>query len=65
MELIVDENKMRALLKDTLIEMMKDRRDIFHKIVIESIEDIGLANAIKAGRKNKFVNESRIANIAK
>ena len=56
---------MRALLKDTLIEMMKDRRDIFHKNVIESIEDIGLANAIRAGRKNKFVNESRIANIAK
>ena len=65
MELIVDENKMRALLKDTLIEMMKDRRDIFHKIVIEAIEDVGLANAIKAGRENKFVNESRIANILK
>ena len=65
MELIVDESKMKALLKDTLIEMMQDKKEIFYKIVAESIEEIGLANAIKAGRKNKFVSEKKIVDILK
>ncbi|MDZ7767104.1 MAG: hypothetical protein U5K00_22280 [Melioribacteraceae bacterium] len=42
---------MKELLKESLTEMMKDKRSIFHKIVTESIEDIGMANAIKEGRK--------------
>jgi len=63
MELIVDEDKMKELLKESLTEMMKDKRSIFHKIVTESIEDIGMANAIKEGRKNKFVEESTIFEI--
>ncbi len=65
MELIIDESKMKALLKDTLIEMMQNKKGIFYKIVAESIEEIGLANAIKAGRKNKFVNEAKIVEILK
>jgi len=65
MELIVDENKMRELLKDTLVEIMKNKRQFFRELVMEAIEDIGLANAIKAGRKNKFVDESRIIEILK
>ena len=63
MQLIVDEDKMKELLKKSLTEMMKDKRSIFHKIVTESIEDIGMANAIKEGRKNKFVEESTIFEI--
>lgn len=63
MELIVDEDKMKELLKESLTEMMKDKRSIFHKIVTESIEDIGMANAIREGRKNKFVEESTILEI--
>ncbi|BBO17411.1 conserved hypothetical protein [Candidatus Brocadia pituitae] len=63
MELTINENKMKELLKDALIEMMKDKREFFYEIVKEAIEDVGLANAIKEGRKNIFVDEQRIMDI--
>lgn len=63
MELTINENKMKELLKDALIEMMKDKREFFYEIVKEAIEDVGLANAIKEGRKNIFVDKQRIMDI--
>ena len=65
MELIVDEKKMKEIFKETLIELMKDKRELLHEIIVEAIEDIGMANAIKAGRKNKFVDEKKIVDILK
>ena len=65
MELIVDENKMKEIFKETFIELMKDKRELLHEIIVEAIEDIGMANAIKAGRKNKFIDEKKIVNILK
>ena len=65
MELIVDENKMKEIFKETFIELMKDKRELLHEIIVEAIEDIGMANAIKAGRKNKFIDEKKIVDILK
>jgi hypothetical protein len=63
MELTVNEEKMKELLKDVMIEMIREKRELFHELIVEAIEEVGLANAIKEGRKNKFVSEERIMNI--
>ncbi len=56
----LDEKQFKILLKQTLIELFDERRDIFSAIVAEALEDIGLANAIREGRKNDFVNKEEI-----
>ncbi|NOH03174.1 MAG: hypothetical protein HND47_15040 [Chloroflexi bacterium] len=56
----LDEKQFKVLLKETLIELFEERRDIFSAIVAEALEDIGLANAIREGRKNEFVSEEEI-----
>jgi hypothetical protein len=56
----LDEKQFKILLKQTLIELFDERRDIFSAIVAEALEDIGLANAIREGRKNDFVGEEEI-----
>jgi len=63
MELTVSENKMKELLKEALTEMMKNDRELFYEIVKGAIEDVSLANAIKEGRKNKFVAEKQVIDI--
>jgi len=45
------------LLRQVLIELLQKRRSEFHELVIEAIEEVALANAIRAGRKNEFVGE--------
>lgn len=56
----LDEEQFKNLLKETLIEIFEERQDLFSAIVAEAIEEIGLASAIRAGRKNDFVDKERI-----
>ena len=63
MELTVSDEKIKEFLRETLIEMMRENKEEFRDLVMEAIEDIGPANAIKEGRKNKFVSEDRIRRV--
>lgn len=56
----LDEKQFKKLLKQTLIELFDERRDIFSEIVAEALEDIGLANAIREGRKNDFMSREEV-----
>jgi hypothetical protein len=56
----LDEKQFKNLLKETLVELFEERQDLFSAIVAEAMEDIGLANAIRAGRKNEFVDKESI-----
>ena len=60
MELSISDEKTKELLTEVMIELIKTRRDIFHEIIIEALEEVGLANAIIEGRKNDFVSEEKI-----
>ena len=53
-------NETKALLKEVLLELLQERRSEFYQILSEAIEEIGLANAIREGRKDEFVLELRL-----
>jgi len=63
MELTISDEKTKELLTEVLGKMMKEKREVFQEIVLEAIEEIGLANAISEGRKNEFVGEAEITSI--
>ncbi len=63
MTLIMSDEKMKELLKEIMIELMKEKRDLFYEIILEAIEESGLAQAINEGRKDDFVSEARIMEI--
>ena len=60
MQLTISDEKTKELLAEVLIEMLKNKREVFQEIVLEAIEEVGLANAIVEGRKNDFVSEEKI-----
>jgi hypothetical protein len=60
MESTINEQKTKELLTEILIEMMQTKRELFYEIVLEALEEIGLANAITEGRSNEFVPEEEI-----
>ena len=60
MELTIDEANTKKLLKEIMIELLNDRQDIFYELIMEVIEEIGLAAAIREGRQNEFVSEEEI-----
>lgn len=63
MELTISDEKTKELLTEVLIEMIQQKREVFYEIVLEALEDVGLANAISEGRRNEFVGEDEIMNI--
>lgn len=60
MELSISDEKLKEIIKEAIIEIIKEKRKVFYEIILEAIEEVGLANAIREGRKNKFVGEDRI-----
>jgi hypothetical protein len=63
MEATVDEMQTKALLKQVVLELLQDRRSEFYDLVLEALEEIGLANAICEGRRDEFVSEDYITTI--
>jgi hypothetical protein len=60
MELTISDEKTKELLTEVLVEMIKEKRELFQEIVLEAIKEVGLANAIIEGRQDKFVSEAEI-----
>ena len=60
MELTIDEVHAKKLLKEVIIELVRERQDLFYELIVEVIEDIGLADAIREGRQDEFVSEDEI-----
>jgi hypothetical protein len=56
----IAEDTLRAIIKETFIEVLKERKDLLGDAVIEAIEDIGLAKAITEGLQTTSVSESEI-----
>lgn len=65
MELSINDKKMKEIIKEVMLEIIKKKKKDFGKIIMEAVEEIGLANAIIEGRKNKFVSEKKILEILK
>lgn len=63
MELSISDERMKGLMKDAIVEILKEKKEMLYEAMMEAIEDIGLANAISEGRKGKFVREDKILKI--
>jgi hypothetical protein len=63
MELIISDEKTKELLAEVIIQMIKEKRELFYELIVEAIEEVALANAIAEGRKNEFVGEDRVLEI--
>ena len=60
MEATFNEVQTKALLKQVVLELLQERRSEFYELVLEAMEEIGLANAIQEGRQDEFVSEEHI-----
>ena len=58
--LSIEENRVRELLKELLLELIETRRDVFQDILLEAIEDAGLLEAINAGEGSESVDRDEI-----
>ena len=60
MELTIDEIQTKELLRQVVLELLQEKRSELYELILEAMEEIGLANAIREGRQDDFVSEEEI-----
>jgi signal transduction histidine kinase len=63
MQTVIDDSKLKKLLKEALVEALEEKRDVFHDLITEALEDIALVRAIQEGENTETVNKQEIFNI--
>jgi len=60
MQLTLDDAKTKELLTEVLVELMQQKRSVFYELILDALEEVGLANAILEGEDSEFVQEDDI-----
>jgi hypothetical protein len=55
-----DETRLKALLKEALVEVLEQRYNWFSALVAEAFQDIALMQAIKEGQATEVVSRDEI-----
>ena len=58
--IVVEERRLKGLLKDALAEVLEEHRDLLHNAVRDGLEDIALIRAIQLGEKTSLVHRNKI-----
>lgn len=60
-----DDKHTKDLIKQALLELFQERRDLFADLFNELIEDIGLANAMHEAEDSEVVSEKEVMKVLK
>lgn len=60
MTLTIDEQNMKRLLKEALLDLIEERQEFFYELFTEVIEDVGLLQAIKEGEDTEKVSRDEV-----
>lgn len=60
--LSLEDKRMKELMKQALLELFQERRDLFHDLFEELLEEAGLANAMREGETSGIVSEQEVMN---
>ncbi len=63
MEASLDDARLKALLKETLVELLEERREEFSELLLEALEDLALSRAIREGEGTGLVDKQEILKI--
>ncbi|WP_129628278.1 hypothetical protein [Candidatus Oscillochloris fontis] len=55
-----DETRLKALLKEALVEVLEQRREWFSMLLAEALEDSAFVQAIKEGEATEIVGRDEI-----
>lgn len=63
MQTEINENILKQVFKDALLEMLEEKRSVFQDIIVEALEDIALSHAIDEGKGSGTASRNEIFSI--
>jgi DNA-binding protein YbaB len=59
----IDYGGIKKIVKESIVETLKENKELIHDLFVEAMEDVAMIEAIKEGRKSKLVSEDEISKI--
>ncbi len=63
MQTVIDEDKLKQVIKEAMFEILEERKHIFQEMIAEAVEDIALTHAIREGENTETVSKAEIFDI--
>ncbi|CAN5224531.1 hypothetical protein BH20ACI2_BH20ACI2_07850 [soil metagenome] len=63
MQALIDDSKLKEILKLAIVEVLEERKDLVREVVSEAIEDAALSKAIDEGENQPRVSREEIIQI--
>ena len=57
---LVDEERLKELLKAAIVEVLEERRDLVLDLFEEALEDVALARALEEGESSSIVSREEV-----
>ena len=57
---IADGVQIKTLFKEALVELIQERKELFTELLADALEDVGLMQAIVAGRAFDYVSRADV-----
>ena len=55
-----EERRIKVLLKDAVVEVLKERHDLLRDALQESLEDMAMLKAVQHGEKSRLTSRKKI-----
>lgn len=59
-QISMDDRQVKDLLKEAILELFQERRDLFYQLFAEVIEDVGLSQAIREDATTERVSRREV-----
>jgi len=63
MDTSIENSKLKEIVKEALVEVIEEKREVFYDLIAEALEDIALVRAIQEGEYSGTVEKEEIFNI--
>ncbi len=63
MQTLIDDDKLKQLLREALIEAIEEKRDLFYDLIVDAVEDIATVRAIQEGEDTETISKQEVFNI--
>ena len=63
METLIDNEKLKEIVKQAIIEAMEEKRDVVHDLLVEAMEDLAMIHASEQGEETELTSRDEVMDI--
>ncbi len=63
MQTMMDEGRLKQIFKEAIVEMLEEKQNLLHDLIVEAMEDVALSRAIEESRDTGTASKNEVFNI--